>query len=236
MAYPNYFSKFPNIKYPYKINRAGVVDTFTIKDYFHLLKIREDVDSVDTLYSPITIINGERPDQLAYRLYEDESLYWIILHVNEIVDVHNEWPLGNYELDQYILKKYGSIEKSNQVHHYETIETFDKEGNRVLPGRGGDTPVDRGGVAQSGLVVPENFTFTYRPYPGRQLSTTLSGSTGPLPSCTPITNRQYEYDLNEDKSQIFVLQKKYLSQYLQEVSNYADRISDIDASLEVSDI
>jgi len=236
MAYPDYFSRFPDIKYPYKINRAGVVDTFTIKDYFHLLKVREDILDIDTFYSPMTIMNGERPDQMAYRIYEDESLYWVILQVNDIVDVHNEWPLGNYELDQYILKKYGSIEASNQVHHYETIETFDNDGNRVLPGRGGDSPVDRGGIAQSGLRVPENFTFTYRPIPGQQFTRTLSGSTGRLASCTPITNRQYEYDVNEDKSQVFILQKKYLSQYLQEVSSYASRISDIDASLEVSDI
>lgn len=236
MAYPTYFSKFPDIKYPYKINRAGVVDTFTIKDYFHLLKVRENVFARDTIYSPMTIIGGERPDQLSHRIYDDESYYWIILQINEIVDVHNEWPLSNYDLDQYIVKKYGSIEVSNQVHHYETIETFDEEGNRVLPGRGGGGIIDRGGLAQSGLRVPENFTFTYRPFPGRQVTKTLSGSTGLLPSCTPITNRQYEYDINEDKSQIWILQEKYLPDYLREVSLYAARISDIDTSLEVSDI
>ena len=235
MAYPDYFSRFPNIKYPYKINRAGITETFTIKDYFHLLKVRDEILSVDTFYSPYTVLNGERPDQISYRLYNDESLYWVILQVNDIVDVHNEWPLGNYELDQYIIKKYGSIEKSNDVHHYETIETYDEEGNRVLPGRGGDGPVDRNGLGESGLWVPENFTFTYRLHPNKQASRTLSGSTGPLPACTPVTNRQYEYDLNEDKSQIWVLQKKYLSQYLQEVTSYANSISDIDASLEVSD-
>ena len=131
MAYPDYFSRFPNIKYPYRINRAGILDTFTIKDYFHLLKVREDILATDTIYSPMTIRNGERPDQLSYRLYGNEAFYWIILQINEIVDVHNEWPLGPYELDEYILKKYGSIEKSNEVHHYETIETFDKEGQSV---------------------------------------------------------------------------------------------------------
>jgi len=235
MAYPDYFSRFPNIKYPYKINRAGVVDSFTIKDYFHLLKVREEILDLDTFYSPMTIINGERPDQLSYRLYEDESLYWTILQVNDIVDVHNEWPLGNYELDQYIIKKYGSVEKSYEAHHYETVEVIDGEGNRVLPGRGGDSIVDRGGRAESGLRVPENFTFTYRVYPNKQLERTLSGTTGPNAACMKISNRQYEYDLNEDKTQIFVLQKKYLSQYLQEVSDYASKISDIDAALEVSD-
>lgn len=235
MVYPNYFSRFPNIKYPYEINRAGVESTITIKDYFHLLKVRDDILATNSFYSPMTIKNGERPDQLSYRLYRDESLYWTILQVNDIVDVHNEWPLGNYELDQYIIKKYGSDEATTQIHHYETIETFDGEGNRVLPGRGGSLNIDRNGYAESGLIVPKDFEFTYRVYPNEQLYKTLRGTTGPLAAVTPITNRQYEYDLNEDKTQIWVLQEKYLSQYLQEVTTYANGISDIDASLEVSD-
>ena len=236
MAYPDYFSRFPNIKYPYKINRAGVVESFTIKDYFHLLKVRDDILTFDTFYSPMTIINGERPDQMSYRLYDDESLYWVILQVNDIIDVHNEWPLSNNDLDEYIIKKYGSIEASKEIHHYETVEVTDGEGNRVLPGRGGMSVIDRGGRAESGLQVPENFEFTYRVYPNKQIYRTLQGSTGPNAACVGITNRQYEYDLNEDKTQIFVLQQKYLSQYLQEVSGYANQIDDIDATLEVSDI
>lgn len=236
MAYPDYFSKFPDIKYPYKINKAGVIDTFTIKDYFHLLKVRDEIFAEDTIYSPHTIINGQRPDQLSYELYDNEAYYWIILQINEIVDVHNEWPLSNIELDNFIIKKYGNVEKSNEVHHYETIETFDEEGNLVLPGRGGPKTLDRSGRGQSGLIVPENYSFTYSLFPGQQFTRTLQGSVGRYASCTPITNRQYEYDLNENKSQIWILQKKYLSQYLQEVRKYASKIDDIDASLEVSDI
>ena len=218
------------------MNRAGVVDTLTIKDYFHLLKVRDDILPEDTIYSPMTIRNGERPDQMSKRIYGDESYYWIILQVNEIVDVHNEWPLSNYELDRYILKKYGGYEKAAEVHHYETIETFDEEGNKVLPGRGGMSTIDRGGLAQTGLRVPENYTFTYKVHSNSQVYKTLKGTTGPNAVSTPITNRQYEYDLNEDKSQVFILQQKYLSQYLQEVSRYASKISDLDSTLEVSDV
>ena len=233
--YPNYFSRFPTIKYPYKINRAGVTDTITIKDYFHLQKVRENILDLDTIYSPVTIINGERPDQLAGRMYQDTGLYWVILQVNDIIDVYNEWPMNNQDLDEYILRKYGSYEKSNDIHHYETIETFDGEGNRVLPGRGGSLNMDRNGRAESGLRVPENFTFTYRLYPNQPLTRTLKGTRGANAAVTPVTNRQYEYDVNEDKSQVWILQKKYLSQYLQEVQNYVTSISDIDAALEVSD-
>ena len=138
------------------------------------------------------------------------NIYWVILQVNEIIDVHNQWPLSSYELDDYILRKYGSYEKAGEAHHYETIETYDDEGNLILPGRAGPGP-DRGGLAQSGLRVHPNYIFTYPTYPGSPTRVTLQGYEGPAPACTEITNRQYEYDLNEDKSQIWILQQNYLA-------------------------
>jgi len=234
MAFPNYFSKFPDLKYPIRMNRAGVTENVNIKDHFHLLKMRETVFAQDNLYDKYYIKNGQRPDQVSRELYGNSEYYWIILQVNEIIDVYNQWPLSSYELDAYILKKYGSYEKAAEPHHYETIETYDEDGNLVLPGRGGPGP-DRGGLAQSGLHVPPNYTFSYPSFPGSPTTITLSGFEGVTPSCTEITNRQYEYDLNEDKSQIWVLQQKYLVDFVAEVDRYAKKISDIDTELGFSD-
>ena len=38
MSTPTYFSNFPDIDYALKMNKAGIVDYITIKDYFHLLR------------------------------------------------------------------------------------------------------------------------------------------------------------------------------------------------------
>ena len=235
MAAPNYFSKFPNLKYPIRMDRAGNTDNINIKDYFHLLKMRDSVFAEDTMYDKYYIQNGERPDQVAQKMYSNPGYYWVILQVNEIIDVFQQWPLSSYELDAYILKKYGTYEKAAEPHHYETIRTLDDDGNLVLPGRGGPGP-DRGGLAQSGLRVPPNYTFTYPSFPGSPTKYTLSGYEGPAPSCTEITNRQYEYDMNEDKSQIWVLQQKYLPDFVREVEKYAKKISDLDTELSFSDI
>ena len=237
MAFPNYFSMLPNIDYPVRMNRAGVVETLKVKDYFHLLKVRDGIFAQETLYEPYYIENGERPDQVSYGFYGDPQYYWVILQTNNIVDVYQDWPLSSWELDAYTLKKYGSHEAAGLVHHYETIETYDEEGNLVLPGRGFPGP-DRGGLAQNGLRVSEDYTFTYPTYPGSSQYVTLSGHSGVRPACTPVSNRQYEYNRNQDKSQIWILQEKHLADYVREVQNYYGSLesSDLSAELNLSDI
>ena len=231
MASPDYFSRFPNIDYGVKINKAGLVDTIKIKDYFHLLTVRDDITPTTTIYEPYFVKNGERPDQVSYDYYGDEQYYWVILQINEIIDVHNEWPLSQYELDEYIVKKYGSVAASEETRHYETIEVKDKDGNVILPGRG--SGVDRGGRGQNGLVVPGNYEFTYR---DGNSYITRRGFTGQFAACTPISYRQYEYDLNEDKSQILVLQKKYIGNYMNEVKQYSASIGIVTSELDVGDL
>ena len=128
MSTPQYFKSFPDLDYTISANRAGIPTNIKIKDYFHLLRIREDIFKKDTLYYKYVIRNGERPDQIAYKEYGQESWYWIVLQTNDIVDYYSEWPLSFQELEKFILKKYGSYEKAGEVRHYETVDEYDGEG------------------------------------------------------------------------------------------------------------
>lgn len=233
MTTPRYFSQFPNINYGVSMNRSGVIDFIQIKDFFNHLILRDFEFSRRTILSPYMIKNGERPDQISYEQYGDEQYYWLILHINEVVDFYNEWPMSQYNLDRYITDKYGTI-GGEDVHHYETLEVKDTKGNVLLPGRGGPGP-DRGGLGKSGLVVSEDYTFTYPSEPGSNFYITKSGSVGTNAACTPITNRQYEYDLNEDKSQIWLLDGKYISDIEREISKYSGKLTNLNSELDVSD-
>ena len=77
---------------------------------------------------------------------ETSSIIGSFFEINGIVDYYQEWPLSDYELEEYALKKYGSIENAEQVRHYVTVETKDSDGNIVLPG---------------GLIVNEEYRFYY---------------------------------------------------------------------------
>lgn len=223
MATPNYFSKLPNIKYATHMNKAGVVDYINIKDYFHLLKVRDDISPTKTLYEPYTVKNGERPEQISYDFYGDEQYYWVILQINDIVDYYSQWTLSQYEFDEYVIKKYGSLSAANETRHYETLEILDLDGNLIMPGRGAPS-MERGGRGYNGLKVPGDFEVTYPDRPDSEVYITRKGHVGINAACYPVSHYQYEYDLNEDKSQINILQPKYLSDFLLEYNRYAKKV------------
>ena len=197
MGKPNYFSYFPNNKYAVESDHAGNLTYLEIKDYFHLLRVREDVFAEDTLYTKYFIQNGDRPDQVSYKVYGDESYYWLVLQVNDIVDYYNQWPLSSYELEKFMIKKYGSFEKAHETHHWETVETRDASGNLMLP---------------KGLIVAEDFSYAVpfdRDDDDRKISYPRE-----------VTNWEYETELNEEKSQISVIREDYLYDILRNLKNY----------------
>jgi hypothetical protein len=195
---PKYFYDFPNIKYAVSANSAGIPNYINIKDYFHLLKPRDDIFREETIYQEYIVKNGERPDQIARDFYEDEQYYWIILQINEITDYYNQWPLSQYELDEYITRKYQTDANALATHHYETTEVRDVNNNVLL---------------RAGHSVPASFQFKYRPDPNE----TFIATAFPI----EVTNRTYEYKINDQKSVIQVLQPKYIYDYAREVQNYA---------------
>jgi hypothetical protein len=212
MATPKFFQQIKNnIQYAMKANHTGVYDSINITDFFRSMVIRRDVFDTDTLYYTYNIQDGERADQVSYKEYGDEQYYWIILQVNGIVDYYNEWPLSNSELEEYANKKYGGVVGAGAVHHYETVETYNSEGVKVLDG---------------GLVVPQDFIFYYAD------TDTVTLSTSPV----AVSNLQYEKNLNEEKSEILLLDKKYLYDYVREWKLYLKTTPGAKSEVDISEV
>ena len=215
MSKPVYFSHFPNIDYSVQINKAGAEKKIKIKDYFHLLELREETLSEATNFYTYTVQNGERPEVIAYNQYGDERYYWIILHVNGIVDYYNEWPLSQQEFDQYMTEKYPTDQELTAIHHYETREVLGSEGEILM---------------QAGIEVDKDYVFTYQPDPNQfvYLTSTPYG----------VTNYDYERQKNEDKSLIVLLDKKFLYSYETQTVRYTDAIKKegLDSALSVAEL
>ena len=64
-----------------------------------------------------SITDGDTPENIAYRLWADSSLSWIICFINHIVDPFFDWPLRSEELMGYVKNKYGE-DKVYATHHY----------------------------------------------------------------------------------------------------------------------
>ena len=209
MSTPTYFSQLPNLSYAVSMNKAGQTNDITIKDYFRLLRLRSDIKRTDTLYVDYVIQDGERPDQIAFKEYGEEQFYWMILQVNDITDYNNQWPLSYSALDEYILKKYGGQAGANEVHHYETQDEYNSQKLLVFPG---------------GMIVSEDFRHEYY-YDDNTIRVSLP---------VAVTNYQYESRLNNEKSQIQIVDKKYIWDIQRDSRNYYKKLKAQKSEVDIS--
>lgn len=72
----------------------------------------------NTYFVKYVIKDSDTPENMAYRLWGDSSLSWIISFINGIIDPFFDWPLRTEELNEYIKNKYGE-DHILDTHHYE---------------------------------------------------------------------------------------------------------------------
>jgi len=137
----SYFKQVPDLEY---INRTkgntDISNFINVKNLFKRGKIRPDIFGNLNYFTKYKIIGDERPDNIAFKEYNDSSLDWVVLLSNNMLNVQDEWPLPQTSLDEILLEKYGSYQKLHSgVHHYETIEIKNSKGGVILPG-GLETP------------------------------------------------------------------------------------------------
>ena len=184
----NYFNLLPDFDYISRLPDAKISDYIRVKNLFKKGIIREDIFQDVSFFTKYQIVGDDRPDNVAFKIYEDSSLDWVVLISNNILNIQSEWPMKQYDFDKYLLDKYGTYEKMNEVHHYETVEIKNGDGVVLVP---------------KGLTVTEDFTFDYYNFYNESYITEKP--------VNAITNLQYEEKLNDDKRNIFLLKPKYLS-------------------------
>jgi len=137
----SYFKQLPNFEYINRTNgNKDISNYITVKNLFKRGRIRPDIFGNLSFFTKYKIIGDERPDNVAFKEYNDSSLDWVILLANNILNIQTEWPLPQTSLDEFLLEKYGTYEKLySGVHHYETVEIKNIKGGVILPG-GLETP------------------------------------------------------------------------------------------------
>ena len=138
----SYFRQVPNFDY---VNRTAdnkaISDYVEVKNLFKRGKLRPDIFGNLTFFTKYSIIGDERPDNVAYKAYDDSTLDWVILLANNILNIQSEWPLPQTSFDQLMLDKYGSYnDLYNGVHHYEVSQDVKNVAGAVLLKKGTRLP------------------------------------------------------------------------------------------------
>lgn len=111
-----YFAQFP-------LNIYDSVGDENYKLVTNLLKrvaIRSKVKVNTLFFDTYDVKEGETPEMIADKLYDDPELHWIVLMVNDITDRYHQWPKNQNQFLSHINDKYSNI---SGTHHYEISQT-----------------------------------------------------------------------------------------------------------------
>ena len=137
----SYFKQVPNFEYVNRTKGSKDISNYiNVKNLFKRGRIRPDIFGNLSFFTKYKIVGDERPDNIAFKEYNDSSLDWVVLLANNMLNVYDEWPLPQNSLDEILLEKYGTYDELySGVHHYETVEIKNIKGGIILPG-GLETP------------------------------------------------------------------------------------------------
>jgi len=156
-------------------------------------------------YYQYDIKDDDTPEIVAHKYYGDMNRFWIVLYSNQIIDPQWDWPLSSSKFDSFIESKLGNTK--NNLHHYEKVITTT---NRTS-GTDNDitTTVEEYEISTeeyqtlSQTLINGSITYTYN-LPNENITMLIETKV--------VTNFDYEYDLNESKRSIQLLNKDYVGQ------------------------
>ena len=111
-----YFNSFPVIVYDSTGNQVFKAVTNLLRR----VGLRSNVRANALLYDTYDVKEGETPESIADKLYDDPQLHWVILLMNDITDRYHQWPLTENQFIAHINDKYDNVDAT---HHYEISQT-----------------------------------------------------------------------------------------------------------------
>ena len=192
----SYFRQVPEFEYVSRLpDGKNIGDFVVVKNLFKRVEIRQDILQNLAYFTQYKIQGDDRPDLVAFKNYGDETLDWLVLLSNNIMNIQNEWPMTNTAFNDFLIKKYGSYEKIEGIHHYESQEV--KNANNVV-------------LIRKGIEVPADYKLEYYETKTGQYVTKFN-------IADAITNHTYELRKEENKRNIYLLKPEYAELVINEI-------------------
>lgn len=233
-----YFKKFPNIFYEFDV--GGQPTLKLVSDITSNVRLRKSILENITLYDEYDIQEGDTPEIIAARYYGSPEYHWIIMLANQRYDYIEDFPLGYYALEQYITGKYNYFNPTQWSYNGAVItatipaHSINVGEDIIVSGATSSTNAPNGSYIVSAKSL-NTITFTANQTPtgsaggsmfiqttnkeyevnhyvngqGFKVSANVEGA-------APITNYQYEENLNNSKRRIKLISPQLINNILNE--------------------
>jgi hypothetical protein len=112
-----YFDRFPLMTYDMKNNNVYKL----LPDILRRVKLRSGIRSGVFLFDNYDVEYGDKPEDVAFKMYGNPEFHWVVLMTNNITDRYYEWPMTQPQFQNFIEDKYG-LANIDAVHHYEITQ------------------------------------------------------------------------------------------------------------------
>ena len=207
-----FFSYFPKTFY---ISNNNPVGADTVTNIISRFKFEEALKENSSVFYPYQIQDGDTPEIIAHKYYNDPERHWIVLLFNDIVDPQFDWPLNQNSIIEYIDKKYTAngaanttpvsglawaMSTNNVYGYYKVITTTANDGTQTLT----KLKVDANTYANVTPIAPNVFGPPYTTSAGERVNITITKE--------KKTYYDYEIEENEKKREIKLLKKDFVSE------------------------
>ena len=94
----SYFSMFPKLFYDHKGNEKFNLQTNLMTRLIVRTDVKDDLFDFDYY----NVQDGETPEMIAHKYYDDSELHWTIFLANNIVDYYEDWPMSTQRFEQFV--------------------------------------------------------------------------------------------------------------------------------------
>ena len=91
-----------------------------LPDILRRVKQRNAIASGQFIFDTYDVINGEKPEDIAYKWFGDAQLHWVILMTNNVTDRFYQWPMSQPQFQAFLEDKY---DNPDDIHHYEITKS-----------------------------------------------------------------------------------------------------------------
>lgn len=168
-------------------------------------KLLEDLQNNPMLFYQYSIQDGDTPEIIADKYYGDPYRYWIVLYSNQILDPMWQWPLTQQQFDAYIDSKYATQADDADQTPFEYAQTNIYEYQKITSTK--DLTTDTETIHYTPVteeeynsITPDSNTYTFED--GSSTKITIDKRV--------VTVYDHEYELNESRRQIKVMNELYV--------------------------
>ena len=141
-----YFGSFPLIIY----DSVGDGNFKIVTNLLKRVAMRSKVKANTLIFDTYDVKEGETPEMIANKLYDDPELHWVILYINNITDRYHQWPMNFAQFNSFLNEKYSN---PNGIHHYEISQTSGDTSIKI------DIGTDTTGYSEADLTTVTNREF-----------------------------------------------------------------------------